>query len=234
MRSNLIKGLIIGIILFGTVGATSSNAELIDVNYGIKEIKIDKVSQMPNEKPFTYKGTTFVPLRFIAEKLGQPIKYDASTQTIFIGEFDGELIYFGNDIKHIEHKATALSSEYGDGVKKVTDNLGNEYINYLLFKYQPTMTERPSGEFVFNLNKNYTKFTANIGFTKGNDMIDSTIPVNIYADDKRVYAGVIERGELPAGIELDVKETIQLRIVTSFDSEKTSEVGLFNAQLISK
>lgn len=234
MNKKLITSFVAGAILFSSIGNFNVGAERIDVNYGIKDIKIDNISQMPDQKPFTYKGTTFVPLRFIAEKLGQPIKYDAATQTVFIGEFDGDSVYLGSSMTHADYDVTALSYEYGNGSKTITDNLGNEHNQFLLLKYQPSMTENPSGEFSFDLNKKYTKFKASIGFTKGNDLVDNPIRVNIYADEKRIYAGVIERGELPAGLELDVTDAVKLRITTNFDSEKTSEVGLFDAHLIEK
>lgn len=230
MSRKFITGFIAGAITFSSIGAFAASGKAIEVFYSIKDIKIDNVSQMPVQKPFTYNGTTFVPLRFIADKLGQPIKYDAGTQIIYIGKFDGEKHYFGDVIKHSDYDATALSFEYSDGTV-IKDKLNKEHTKYLLLKYEPTMTEKPAAEFTFDLNKNYTKFFTTIGFTNNSGDIDKPIQVRIYADDKRIYAGQIERGKLPADISLDIKEVVKLRIETDLDSEKSAEIGLFDAYL---
>lgn len=229
MDKKFITGFIAGAITFSSIGAFAASGKAIEVFYSIKDIKIDNVSQMPDQKPFTYNGTTFVPLRFIADKLEQPIKYDAKSQTIYIGKFDGEKVYLGDGKTHSDYDATALSFEYGSGSKTIKDNLKKEYSKYLLFKYEPTMTEKPSGKFVFDLNKNYTKFYATIGFTEDSGEIDKPIQVRIYADDKRIYANEIERGRLPADINLNITDTIKLRIETDLDSERMAKIGLFNA-----
>lgn len=231
MDKKFISGFVAGSLLFGSMGAYAAGGKLIEVFYSIKDIKIDNVSQMPSQKPFTYEGTTYVPLRFIADKLGQPIKYDSKEQAIYIGKFDGEKDFLGISQKHSDYETTALSFEYGDGTKAVKDNLRKDHSHYLLLKYEPTMTEKPSGTFVYDLNRNYTKFMATIGFTEKSGSIDKPIKVSIFADEKRLYAGVIERGKLPADINLDVTNAVKLRIETTFDSEKSAEIGLFDAYL---
>ena len=231
MDKKFITGFIAGAITFSSIGVFAAGGKAIEVFYSIKDIKIDNVSQMPKEKPFTYNGTTFVPLRFIADKLGQPIKYDTNTQTIFIGKFDGEKVYLGDGVKHSDDKTIALSYEYSNGSKTVKDKIKKEHSKYLLLKYEPTMTKKPSGQFIFDLNREYTKFSATIGFTEESGEIDNPIQVRIYADDKRIYAGQITRGKLPADVNLNVTDAVKLRIETDLDSEKPAEVGLFDAYL---
>ncbi|WP_458411712.1 stalk domain-containing protein [Schinkia sp. CFF1] len=231
MDKKFITGFIAGAITFSSIGVFAAGGKAIEVFYSIKDIKIDNVSQMPSQKPFTYNGTTFVPLRFIADKLKQPVKFDTKTQTIFIGQFDGEKVYLGDGIKHSDDDTTALSYEYSNGTKTVKDNLKKDHSKYLLLKYEPTMTQKPAGKFTFNLNKQYTKFFATMGFIQGSGEIDKPIQVRIYADDKRIFAGQMERGKLPSDINLNVTDVIKLRIETDLDSEKSAEIGLFDAYL---
>lgn len=229
MDKKFITGFIAGAITFSSIGAFAAGGKVIEVFYNIKDIKIDNISQKPTQQPFSYNGTTFVPLRFIADQLGQPVKFDSKSQTIYIGQFDGEKVYLGDGEKHSDHDTTALSFEYSNGSKSVKDKLNKEHSKYLLLKYEPTMKEKPSAKFTFDLNKNYTKFFTTIGFTKDSGEIDKPIQVRIYADDKRIYAGQIERGKLPADINLDITGTVTLRIETDLDSEKSAEVCLFDA-----
>lgn len=225
-------GFITGSILFGSIGAFAASGKIIEVFYGIKDIKINNVSQMPADKPFTYNGTTFVPLRYIAEKLGQPVKWSPENQTIYIGKFDGETVYPGNGINFQGLKEENLEFELSYEKSSTKDVLGNSHNKYLLFKYQPTISGTPSGELTFPLNKKYNKFKATVSLTDKAKSIDKPININIYADEKRVYAGVIDSGKLPADIEVNLKDAMNMKISTTFESQKGAELGLFDAHFI--
>ncbi|SHK55397.1 transporter substrate-binding domain-containing protein [Desulforamulus aeronauticus] len=49
---------------------------------------VDGIEQTPaqGQPSFVYQGTTYVPLRFVAESLGQPVTWEESTLRIWIGE----------------------------------------------------------------------------------------------------------------------------------------------------
>ncbi|MEW6573253.1 MAG: copper amine oxidase N-terminal domain-containing protein [Bacillota bacterium] len=54
--------------------------------YAVKKIIIDNVDKTPRDKkPFVYNGTTYVPLRYVAEAFGKEVKWDGTTGTIYIG-----------------------------------------------------------------------------------------------------------------------------------------------------
>ncbi|WP_426454286.1 stalk domain-containing protein [Paenibacillus sp. S-38] len=54
---------------------------MIEVFYNVKAIVIDGESKPLDEqaKPFLNNGTTYVPLRFIAEALGKDVSRDGAT-----------------------------------------------------------------------------------------------------------------------------------------------------------
>lgn len=82
-----IAGLVIGAISFGTIGAYgASNGMLIEIFHGVNNIVINGVSNMPSNKPFIYNGSTYVPLRYISENLGETVSWDRATRTVYIGE----------------------------------------------------------------------------------------------------------------------------------------------------
>ncbi|TXK71832.1 copper amine oxidase N-terminal domain-containing protein [Paenibacillus sp. N3.4] len=78
-------GFIAGALVFGSVGvAAASSSKTIEVLFNVKDVKINNVSKMPEQQPFIYEGTTYVPLRYIAENLGSDVGWDEVNQTVTI------------------------------------------------------------------------------------------------------------------------------------------------------
>lgn len=84
-RFRFTLGFVAGALVFGSVGvAAASSPKTIEVLFGVKDVKINNVSKMPEQAPFLYEGTTYVPLRYIAENLGSEVQWDEANQTVII------------------------------------------------------------------------------------------------------------------------------------------------------
>jgi len=82
-----ITALLLVAALSAGVGYAAGSGRSITVYDTIKKIMIDGQDKTPVEvKPFVHQGTTYVPLRYIAEQLGKPVYYDGATQIIYIGQ----------------------------------------------------------------------------------------------------------------------------------------------------
>jgi hypothetical protein len=91
IKKETLKGLLVGVILTVLLTSTVFAAGLnIEVFYGtVKRIIIDGEDKTPTEekdKPFVYNGTTYLPIRYVAESLGKSVEWDGSMGTIYIGE----------------------------------------------------------------------------------------------------------------------------------------------------
>ncbi|MHB0865237.1 stalk domain-containing protein [Paenibacillus sp. SEL3] len=102
-----LKGLVLGLVagsLMTGVTAFAASGSMIEVFYNVKDIKINNVSKMKTDdsRPFVYNGTTYVPLGFISNALGQSAKWDGISKTIYIGGETGEskTLYLDKDIKY--------------------------------------------------------------------------------------------------------------------------------------
>ena len=86
------SALILVLILVGMMtipGFAATDAKTITVDYGIKLIVNGKefVGTDVNGKvvaPYTFEGTTFVPIRAAANALGADVEYDAATDTAYV------------------------------------------------------------------------------------------------------------------------------------------------------
>lgn len=80
-------GLLTGILLASSVSVFAASGRMIEVFDLVKHVVVDNVEQpfSKNNAPFVYNGTTYVPLRFIADSLGEPITWNSDSGTIYIG-----------------------------------------------------------------------------------------------------------------------------------------------------
>lgn len=88
-HKSLIIGILVGILITSSISIAADLSEYVRIYYSIRDIRIDNVSKVPEQAPFTIDGTTFVPLRYIAETFGYSVDWDAETQTIYLNSPEG-------------------------------------------------------------------------------------------------------------------------------------------------
>lgn len=81
----LVMGLIIGVLLSVTAAQATGTATQVEVYFKDLIFKFNGVEKKPEQESFIYKDTTYVPLRFVSESLGVPVKYNDATGTITVG-----------------------------------------------------------------------------------------------------------------------------------------------------
>lgn len=235
----IIIGFLVGSILFGGIGVyAAGGSKSINVNYTIKDIKIDNVSQMPEKAPFAYEGTTYVPLRYIAEKLGEPVKWEGETQTIYIGDMGEETaVYPGNGMDYMNYQegysSNFLVESYQSG--KIKDNVGNEYDKFVRMglDYWAYGTKEGWNFVEYPLNGNYEELKATVGLTENSKNTTRVVDLIIYADDKQIYSKELKAGYFPEEINLDIKNAMKVKIeLRHKDGKSDFEAGLFNLRFI--
>lgn len=233
----VILSFLLGAMIFGTAGVHAAGGNMIEVFYNIKDIKINKVSSMPDEKPFTYKGTTYVPLRYISEELGMNVKWESSKQTVHIGETEeSNAVYPGNGLDHMNYQEGSSwhSYEYQyNSNKKIKDNIGNEYSNYLILGVDQSSEEREWNYIEFPLNGQYKQFVTTVGLTDKRKSITGKGTLEIFLDDKLVKEISLKAGQMPENVTINTtnanKITFRLAIT---EKSNMIEFGLFDARFL--
>jgi hypothetical protein len=243
----LMIGLIAGMLLTGAGVAYAAGGTLIEVFYTVKDIKINKVSRMPSndQRPFTFNGTTYVPLRFVAENLGQPVKWDSKTRTIHIGESEQpNEVYFGNGLNYMSFRNSednyggsfityyqGREIESGENIRTSRkDNVGNTYDNFIvMYTYGWTQVEYP-------LNGQYKRFKATFALTEAAKDSEGTGELQIYLDEQLSKSIIVKPGLFPEDIELDITNAnkITFKLINDdpgYFSDIVS-VGLYNARVV--
>lgn len=70
-----------GTVAFAKVANTS-----IPVSFSNIKIIVDGKQLSTSKEPFTYNGTTYLPVRAVAEAVGKDVTWDGTTKTVYLGE----------------------------------------------------------------------------------------------------------------------------------------------------
>ena len=222
---------VLGALIFGSVGVIASNTS-IDVSFDISDIKINGVSSMPSQKPFIYNGTTYVPLRYIGEKLGYEIDWNSETRTVLIGEegLEGQL-YPGNNIEPIYTNIPKLSTSKITPVylgSALSTNTNESYNSYISFTSRGAYSFYETISTEYLLDYGYDVFNATLGLTDTFKNTKATeILFRIYADDKMVYSKSLKPGDVPENIHVDISKTSKVKFELYAKNDYV-EVALFN------
>lgn len=230
------SGVIVSTLFAGTVAYAATGGNMIEVFYNVNNIKIDKVSKMPtDDKPFIYNGSTYVPLRFVAENLGKKVGWDGNTGTVLIGEVEGPNDeYLGERVQPMSTKGVSI---YGDSIylayqgKKILDNLSNEYENYISFIVgSHGLSEGQSMYQDYPLNGQFSTFTAKLGLRKDYQNSNNILKFAIEGDGKELYSREIKAGDFPDDVSVSVKGVNKLtfKVTLKVDGLGDSGIGLFN------
>lgn len=85
---SFVSGVLCGILVVGALPVMAQvGKRAIDVVYNNIKLEVNGVkTKMPSGvEPFIYNGTTYLPVRAVAEALGENVEYDKATATVYVG-----------------------------------------------------------------------------------------------------------------------------------------------------
>lgn len=195
----LVAGMLIGATITGGVVSAIDTTTLYDViTNGIKIVvdgkKLDPTDANGNRvEPIIYNGTTYLPVRAVANAVGKAVYWDGPNFTVYLGDMGGELEYPTVQLEDMV--------SIGDNVEKtnrLTDNYGNGY-EHAVRNYQ-THTNL---EYLCNMK--YSRFKAVLYVPEGVDS-DSSRYLTIIADGKTIYKSP-EMTKISAPVDIDINIT---------------------------
>jgi len=210
----IILGLIIGILLSGSVVFAANNEYLLSlfqakiIVNGIEKLGSDKPFQYFNGQTYVptsliYNGTTYVPLRFFSEALDQPVKYESKTKTIYVGEIPADEIVE-------QYMSDIITPYYKDDYTLFEANRNMSVAGKAYNKGYQIKGFFNSGNLSFNLEGKYTTIFGLVGLDDSRNNSDATI--QIFGDEKLIKTIDIKAGDLPKQLNLDVTGVIKLDI----------------------
>lgn len=151
--------------------------------------------------PIVVDGTTYLPVRAVANAFGKAVYWDGSNSTVYLGDMNGTLEYPTVKIEDM--------SDIGNGrmekVSSLTDNYGHKYGTAFGTDWVHTIYHTL-------LNGQFSKFKGTLYVPKdtSSDVIST---MSIEVDGKNIYTSPdMTKTSRPVDIELDISNANELKI----------------------
>ena len=137
---DMLLGAMVATLIVGAVPIAYAKVAdtMIPVSYNSIKVLVDGKELKTDKEPFAYDGTTYLPVRAVAEAVGKEVKWDSATKTVTLSEkmTDAKVdtqpepvaadpvLYNSNGIK-ITYKGTSEST-FGKDINLLIENSTNK------------------------------------------------------------------------------------------------------------
>lgn len=208
-------------------------SEMAELYYNNIKIYMDGGELVPKDangnavEPFTMNGTTYLPVRAIANAFGKDVEWDGSTQSIYIGKKDQtKPDNYLDKIQYNDYKEGKDRSDFAVINGSVTDYNNNTYTNGLLFRTETGLTIAEDPDYAqiliaYPLNSQYRNLKGKIVLPKSYDIASwgkrdeaSANPTDVffYGDGKLLYKATYVTATMPFAFDIDTTGVNQLTV----------------------
>ena len=214
-----ISGFLICALLTGVVIPTFAAGNLSTlynvITSGVK-IVIDGKELHPTTangnpvEPIIYDGTTYLPVRAVANAFGKAVSWDGPTKTVYLGNMDGKLEYPTVMLKDMtplngnRHRPAIASPS------QLTDKYGNSYGSAII--------SFDGGVHEYLLNMKYSHFKGTL-YIANSETYGGSSTMTITADGKQIYtSSPMTISSRPISVDVDITGCNDIIISFSADS----------------
>jgi len=257
----LVAGILIGAIIASGFVFAKQASETINVIYDNIKILIDGKEYQPTDangnvvEPFVYNGTTYLPVRAIANAFDKEVDWEPQTSTVVLGSKNYDWL---DQMGYIEYETTEGFNKIGtisNGTKTTQDNLVDRGI-YFNISYSTRYGSKEISNDVYEsrqevqylLNKNYKEFTGDIACLNNYDYYTAdnanSVILKFYGDGNLIYTSpIISKGTKSTSFTINVSDYKILKIVAELQEESYTTLtyggyytcaGIANARLSKK
>ena len=212
------------LLLSVSVAAASAIKKNIVANYMDIKLVVNGITVTPKDangtvvEPFIADGTTYLPVRALAEALGEEVEWDGVNKIVYVGENPNKVLYLPTACPAYEGNAELCTSLNGKSFKMA----GSEYTNGFDF-YANNYYE------LFNLNAEYDYVTMTVGHVDGSSMSDGV--VRFFVDGELALEVDVSAEGLPQQVTLPLNYALQLKIVVDSDAFWEPHIGLADMRI---
>ncbi|MCI3919926.1 stalk domain-containing protein [Paenibacillus sp. TRM 82003] len=217
---HLFMAFLCGSIFFSGVSFAANSASSIEVNFLPLKYFFDGTEKLAPkaQQGFVYNGTTYVPLRFIAEALGKEVGWDGKTSSIFVGEQpEGTAVHLDS----LEPHTTKDGFNPFKDSQQLETNMNEKYLRSFVFYgcggwsgCAVVFTEQ-NAEYLTNAQ--YEKFEVLLApevFWKGQPKEENIGWLKVYADDEIVYdsGNIASDITSPIKVNADISGALRIKV----------------------
>ena len=166
----------------------------------VDDVKIDAGDTHGNPDAFIYNGTTYVAVAAVSKSLGENVKWDGDTKSVYIGKHEGASY---NLLSVCPPYQTYCYDE-----DATVEMAGQKYTNAIKIWGDGWIDTR--GYALFNLNGAYDTLSFIAGHIDGYS--GTKTQYNIYLDGELAYSVDLNIEDLPQKYEIDLNGAVQMKI----------------------
>lgn len=161
----------------GVLAAGNMEAITAYLNRGIKIVYDGQGKTMLDTSgvvtyPISYKGTTYLPVRFISNMMGVDVLWDGKTETVYLGKIPGGIDFIENIKPYAQEYSSIHSSTSRKSIKEIA---GKTYDHYI-YIYDSLYYDL-AGKYDSLVFKAYSNGSNTVYFRGDNDTLISSITV---------------------------------------------------------
>ena len=242
-------GILIGAMLTSGVVFAKQVTEKISVIYDNIKILIDGKEYQPTNakgetvEPFIYEGTTYLPVRAIANAFDKEVDWEAQTSTVILGsknyDWLDEMGYVDYETSGNKNTLTAWESgaKANDGIKYdrgIQFFLGYAEDHGAMEENDGTLSSYQNVEYL--LNNNYNTFSGKLVCQQG----DQSAIIKVYGDGNLIYTSpTLTYGAKTVDFDINISDYKILKINASvpnvyYEYLDNSRIGIVEARLAKK
>ena len=202
----LIAGVLIGATITGGGVIAANTTTLYNVIANGVKIVIDGQKLNPTDvngnkvEPIIYNGTTYLPVRAVANAISKAVYWDGPNYTVYLGDMNGNLEYPTVQIEDM----TSIADDTAT-TDCLTDNYGNTYEHAIFNHYNRINYE-------YLLNMKYSRFKGILYIQEG-QKYDESVYLSIISDGKTIYTSPeMTKTSRPVEIDVDIRGCNNLKI----------------------
>ncbi len=204
---NLLKGYLLGLLsTILIVGGVAYAANTVRIVVDGREIHPTDANGN-SVSPIVQNGTTYLPVRAVADALGKAVYWDGPNYTVYIGEMDGALDYPTVELNVDDN----IGDYFWDVSRDLKDNYGNIYSHSIYCdwnNYDVTATYEKL------CNMKYSRFKGTIYVVNGASDDDMCPNVMIKADGRTIYTSPeMTKSSAPIPIDIDISGCNNFQII---------------------
>lgn len=171
----------------------------------VDDVKIDAGDTHGNPDAFIYNGTTYVAVAAVSKSLGENVKWDGDTKSVYIGKHEGASY-------NLLSVCPPYQSE--DYYELATVQMGGKkFAN--AFRFNDRWGDQ-GGYTIFNLDSKYDSLSFDFGHLDGEFMHENR-EFCIYLDDELVFSLTPDPEDMPKHYTVDLNGAVQMKITGNSD-----------------
>ena len=190
------------------IPALAVSVMTIDVEPGVtvyvNDMPIDAGDTHGNPEAFIYNGTTYIAAKAVSLSLGENVKWDGTTRSVYIGKHEGSSNYLLN-----------VCPPY-QGSRFITPTTvrmaGEKYANCITFDTSA------GGNALCNLGGKYDKLTFTVGRVDNTNRCSGEPQCNIYLDGELVFSLDLDPEMMPREYTVPLNGALQMKIEVDDDA----------------